>query len=155
MGRTFKQVDETERRLVKNMRKEKLTWEVIQRITGRSPDTLNSIINPKASTPKTKGQPKKIPVKVLPKVLKVMTRLQKKAKAEEGERGAEERERTAPPTPPGPSNTLRSTASPRTPSPTADTALDGDMARLDGVPAHLCGWEAGSCPLSAAAEPPP
>ena len=44
MGRTFKQVDETERRLVKNMRKEKLTWEVIQRITGRSPDTLNSII---------------------------------------------------------------------------------------------------------------
>ena len=44
MGRTFKQVDETERRLVKNMRKEKLTWEVIQRITGRSPDTLSSII---------------------------------------------------------------------------------------------------------------
>ena len=83
MGRTFTQVDDTERRLVKSMRKAKLSWEVMQKITGRSPDTLNSILNPKTSTPKTKGQPRKIPVKMLPKIFKVTTRLQMKAKAEE------------------------------------------------------------------------
>ena len=83
MGRSFKQVDETERRLVHNMRKENLTWSTIQRSTGRTPDTLNAIINPTSNAPKTKGARKKIPVKVLPKLLKVTQKLQKNAKAEE------------------------------------------------------------------------
>ena len=56
---------------------------MIQTITNRSPDTLNTILNPTTTTPKTIGRPKKIPAKILPKVLKVTTRLQKKAKAEE------------------------------------------------------------------------
>ena len=83
MGKTYRQVDDTERRLVKNMRKVNLTWDVIQRITERSSDTLNNIIKPTTSTPKTKGRPAKVPVKILPKILKTTTRLQKKAKAEE------------------------------------------------------------------------
>ena len=56
---------------------------MIQTITNRSPDTLNTILNPTTTTPKTIGRPKKIPAKILPKVVKVTTRLQKKAKAEE------------------------------------------------------------------------
>jgi len=83
MGKTCGRIDDTERRIVKNMRKAKMTWAVIQKVTGRSPDTLNAIINPKTSIPKKKGRPQKIPVKIWPKILKVTTRLQKKAKAEE------------------------------------------------------------------------
>ena len=83
MRKTYRQADETERRLVKNMRKQSLMRDVIQKVIERSPDTLNSIINPTTSIPKTNGRPKETPVKILPKVLTVATRLQKKAKAEE------------------------------------------------------------------------
>ena len=40
MGKQYHHVDETERRLVKNMLQAKLSWAVIQKITGRSPDTI-------------------------------------------------------------------------------------------------------------------
>ena len=83
MGKTYRRADETERRLVKNMRKQSLTRDVIQKVIERSPETLNSIINPTTSIPKTNGRPKETPAKILPKVLTVATRLQKKAKAEE------------------------------------------------------------------------
>ena len=83
MGKTFKQVDETERRLVRNMSREKLTWKQVQKITGRSPDTINAILNYKPGAAKPKGAPKKIPVKLMPQVLKVTEKLQKKAKAEQ------------------------------------------------------------------------
>lgn len=80
MGRTFKQVDE--RRLVKNMIKESITWAKIQKINGRSPDTLRSIAKSGIGSTKKSGAAKKIPAKVLLKVLKATERLQKKAKAE-------------------------------------------------------------------------
>ena len=81
-GRTFKQVNDTERRLVKNMMKEKLTWAKIQKITRRTPDTLRSIVKSRIRSSKKSGTAKKIPGKVLPKVLRATERLQKKAKAE-------------------------------------------------------------------------
>ena len=83
MGKIYRQVDEAERRLVKNMRKMKLTSGMIQKITHRSPDTLNTILNSTTTTRKTKGRPKKIPAKIVPKILKVTKMLQKKAKARE------------------------------------------------------------------------
>ena len=82
MVRSFRQVDDTERRLVKNMLKAKITWTKIQKITGRSSDTLSSIAKSRIGSPKKKGAAKKNPVKVLPKILKVTESLQKKAKAE-------------------------------------------------------------------------
>jgi len=82
MVRSFHQVNDTERRLVKNMLKEKITWGKIQKITGRSSDTLSSIAKSRNGNLKQKGAAKKIPVKVLPKILKATARLQKKAKAE-------------------------------------------------------------------------
>ena len=36
LARSFKQVNDTERLLVKNMMKEKITWAKIQKITGRT-----------------------------------------------------------------------------------------------------------------------
>ena len=78
-----KQVDATEKRLIKNMRRENLTWKLIQKITGRSPGTLNAALHSKTHGVAKKGAPKKILVKVLPRVLKAMKTLEKKAKAEE------------------------------------------------------------------------
>ena len=42
MAKGFRHVDDTERRLVRNMVKEGIPWVTIQRITGRSPDTIRS-----------------------------------------------------------------------------------------------------------------
>ena len=80
---TLAHVRDTGHRLVKNMRRVKLTWDVIRKVTERSPATLNAIINPSTTIAKTRGQPKKILKKILLVILKVTTRLQKKAKAEE------------------------------------------------------------------------
>ena len=77
MGRIFKQVG-SERRLVKNMIKESITWAKIQKINGRSPDTLRSIAKSGIGTTNKSGAAKKIPAKVLLKVLKATERLQKK-----------------------------------------------------------------------------
>ena len=81
MDRTFKQVNDTERSLLKNMIKD-ITWAKIQKITGRSPDTLRSIVKSKIGSAKKRGAAKRIPVKALPKVFQATERLQKKAKAE-------------------------------------------------------------------------
>ena len=47
MGRSFVQVDATEKRLTHNMKKAGLTWELMQQITERSSDTLNSVLKGK------------------------------------------------------------------------------------------------------------
>ena len=83
LGRSFKQANDTERRLVKNMMNQKLTWAKIQKITRRTPDTLRSIVKSRIRSSKKSGAAKKSPGKVLPKVLRATERLQKKAKAEE------------------------------------------------------------------------
>ena len=83
MVRNFAHVDGTGHRLVKNMRRVKLTWDVIQKVTERWPDTLNAIINSSMTIAKTRGQPKKIAATFLVKILKLTTSLLKKCKAEE------------------------------------------------------------------------
>ena len=50
MAKGFRHVDDTERRLVRNMAKEGIPWVTIQRITGRSPETIRSMLNPAATT---------------------------------------------------------------------------------------------------------
>ena len=40
MGKSFQQVDATERRLIKQMAKEGIPWTTSQRITKRSPDFI-------------------------------------------------------------------------------------------------------------------
>ena len=42
MGKVLRQVDETEHRLIKNMLKEKVPWSGVQKITGRSPEAIDS-----------------------------------------------------------------------------------------------------------------
>jgi hypothetical protein len=78
MVRSFRHVDDTERRLVRNMAKERIPWVTIQRITGRSPDTIRSMLNP-AATIKRKGAPIKFGPKDVDKVLKVAEKMQKNA----------------------------------------------------------------------------
>ena len=78
MVRSFRLVDDTEIRLVKNMLKAKITRGKVQKITGRSSDTLSSIAKSRIGSPKKKGVAKRNSVKVLPKILKVTERLQKK-----------------------------------------------------------------------------
>jgi predicted transcriptional regulator len=81
MGKSFCQVDITERRLVKNMVKEGLTWSAIQKITGRTPDTISSIL--KAATPKPpKGAPVKFKSKDVDKLVKTIEAMVKDAKAQ-------------------------------------------------------------------------
>ena len=46
MVKGFRHVDDTERRLARNMAKEGMLWVTIQKITGRSPDTIRSRLNP-------------------------------------------------------------------------------------------------------------
>ena len=80
MGKTFKHVDDTERRLVANMVEEGIPWSTIQKVTGRTPDTINSILSGKS--PKTKGAPRKLKKKDLAKLLKVMEQMIKHANAQ-------------------------------------------------------------------------
>ena len=78
MVRSFRHVDDTERRLVRNMAKERIPWVTIQRITGRSPDTIRSMLNPVAAI-KRKGAPIKFGPKDVDKILKVAEKTQKNA----------------------------------------------------------------------------
>ena len=67
------------------MIKESITWAKIQKINGRSPDTLRSIAKSGIGSTKKSGAAKKIPAKVLLKALKATRPLsvcKKKAKAE-------------------------------------------------------------------------
>ena len=71
-------MDDTEHRLVRNMAKEGIPWVTIQRITGRSPDTIRSMLNPAATTV-PKGAPIKFGPKDVDKVLKVAEKMLKHA----------------------------------------------------------------------------
>ena len=81
MGKVFQQVNETESRLVSKMAKEGIPWTQIQRITGRSPDTINSILKGKAVSTGT-GAAVKFSAKDLDKVMKVTEGMVKKADAQ-------------------------------------------------------------------------
>ena len=78
MVKGFRHVDDTERRLVRNMAKEGMPWVTIQKITGRSPDTIRSMLNPARTTVK-KGAPIKFGAKDVDKVLKVAEKMLKHA----------------------------------------------------------------------------
>ena len=45
MGRTFVHVDNTEKRLLHNMKKAGITWAKMQEVTGRSSDTLQQVFS--------------------------------------------------------------------------------------------------------------
>ena len=79
MGRHFAHVDETERRLIKSMVKAGLTWEKVQSITGRTPDTISTIVN--GATSKKKGAPIKFSASDAKKVVRVADAMVKKANA--------------------------------------------------------------------------
>ena len=81
MGKSCCQVDATERRLVKGMSKEGIPWSTIQKITSRTPDTINSILKSDA-TPPLKGAPVKFKAEDVEKVLKVLGAMVKKANAQ-------------------------------------------------------------------------
>ena len=70
--------NDTERRLVRKMVKEGIPWVTIQRITGRSLDTIRSILNPPAAT-LPKGAAVKFGPKDVDKVLKIAAKMQKRA----------------------------------------------------------------------------
>ena len=74
MVKGYTHVDSTERRLVLNMKAEGLTWDRIEAITERSPGTISSILKSadEKKPSKKKGAPKKLPPKVLAKVLKTV-----------------------------------------------------------------------------------
>ena len=78
MVKGFRHVDDTERRLVRNMARERIPWVTIQRITGRSPDTIRSMLKPAAATV-PKGAPIKFGAKDVDKVLKVAEKMLKYA----------------------------------------------------------------------------
>lgn len=82
MVKGFQHVDSTERRLVKNMAKAKLTWTKIQEITGRSSSTLSEVLKaPKLAATKPIGRPKLITPRVYRKLCTALKALQKKVKA--------------------------------------------------------------------------
>jgi len=44
VGKQYFQIEGTERRFVKQITKEGVTWTTIQKMIGRSPDTINTIV---------------------------------------------------------------------------------------------------------------
>ena len=83
MGKIFKQVDDTERRLIKSMLKEQVPWAKVQKITGRSPDTIRSVSASKATKPKAaKGAPVKFSKQDASALYKVIEAMVKKANAQ-------------------------------------------------------------------------
>ena len=83
MVKGFRHVDDTERRLVRNMARERIPWVTIQRITGCSPDTIRSMLNPAATTVPN-GAPIKFGAKDVDKVLKVAEKMLKHADGQKG-----------------------------------------------------------------------
>lgn len=80
--KTWKHVDDIERRLVANMRKEGIPYSLIHKITGRSTETLTKIVRqPKAvkTGMKKVGAPKKLTDKDFAQVLKAMEKLHKQS----------------------------------------------------------------------------
>ena len=81
MVKKFQQVNDAERRLVKDMVKEGLPWTQIQRITRRSSETINTIMHSSKASPGS-GRAVQFSAKDLDKVLKVIERMIKKADAQ-------------------------------------------------------------------------
>ena len=79
MGEHFVHVDWTERRLIKNMVKAGVTWENVQSITGRTPDSISSIVD--GSMSKRKGAPIKFSASDVKKVVRMAEAMVKKANA--------------------------------------------------------------------------
>jgi hypothetical protein len=79
MGKQYNHVDGTERRLIKNMVKAGVTWEKVQSITGRTPDTSSRVVS--GAPCKKKGAPLKFSAGDAKKVLKVAESMIKKASA--------------------------------------------------------------------------
>ena len=79
MGKGFHHVCPVESRLVRNMQKEGISWSQMKKITGRSRETINNILNPPKGVKKTitKGQPRKIKEADMKQILRSMERLQK------------------------------------------------------------------------------
>ena len=81
MVKSFTHVDDTERRLVKKMLKEKFPWLKIQKITGRSPDTINAIL--KSTATKGAGAPTKLDGQAVKKILTAAEALSRNANAQQ------------------------------------------------------------------------
>ena len=58
MGKHFQHVDDTEARLVKSMVAQKIPWSMVQKVTGRSPDTIQSILRRKLGKAKASSRAK-------------------------------------------------------------------------------------------------
>ena len=78
MGKLYNHVDDTERRLVKNMISAGIPWSQVQKVTHRSPDTIHSILKPRNRLCK-KGAPAKLSSHDAAKILKVTDVMIKKA----------------------------------------------------------------------------
>ena len=59
MGKLYNHVDDTERRLFKNMISAGIPWPQVQKVTGRSRDTIHSILKPRPPL-RRKGAPAKL-----------------------------------------------------------------------------------------------
>ena len=79
MGKQFAHVNDTERRLIKNMIKTGLTWAMVGSITGRTPDTISRIL--RGAPRKRKGAPIKFSASDAKKVVNVAEAMVKKANA--------------------------------------------------------------------------
>ena len=82
MGKSFTHVDDTERRLVKKMVAAGIPWSQVQKVTGRSSDTIHSILK---TRPRLcmKGAPAKLSVCDVAKTLRVAETMIKKANGQE------------------------------------------------------------------------
>ena len=78
MGKLYSHVDDTERRLVKSMISAGILWSQVQKVTGRSRDTIHSILKPRNRLCK-KGAPAKLSSHAVAKILKVAEAMIKKA----------------------------------------------------------------------------
>ena len=70
MGKLYNHVDDTERRLVKNMISAGIPWSQVQKVTQRSRDTIHSILKPRNRVCK-KGAPAKLSSHDVAKILNV------------------------------------------------------------------------------------
>lgn len=82
MGKSFVHVDDTERRLIKKMSQQGITWVKIQAITGRSSETLNKILNKGTVKAKAKGAPVKFTPRDAEKLFALAEKMIKKADAQ-------------------------------------------------------------------------
>jgi hypothetical protein len=80
-AKAFTHMDDTERRLIKDMVKAGIPWSKIQEITTRSSSTISSVLSPDTAAKNPKGAPKKLPPKVMKEVVKKTVALQKQAGA--------------------------------------------------------------------------